>query len=97
MSIRHVAGHVTSHVTWAAAAALVAGTLISGSVSAMPLGNIKAAADTLQNTENVRWVCGPYRCWWRPGPHYWGGPRAYWGPRPYYRHYGFYGPRYGFY
>lgn len=45
----------------------------------------------------IAWVCGPYRCWhrpgpayWRPQPHFYGGP-AYWRPH---RHWG-YGPRYG--
>jgi hypothetical protein len=30
------------------------------------------------NVEQVRWVCGPYRCWWRPNYYY-----GYygWGPR----------------
>jgi hypothetical protein len=27
--------------------------------------------------EQARWVCGPYRCFWRPN--YWGGP-VYRGP-----------------
>jgi len=26
-----------------------------------PLGDAPAAA-----LQDVRWVCGPYRCWWRP-------------------------------
>jgi hypothetical protein len=26
------------------------------------------------NVEQVRWVCGPYRCGWRPNYYYW-GPR----------------------
>ncbi len=68
----------------AASAAILAGTLTAGGASAMPLGALKPAADTVQTApQNVAWVCGPYRCWWRPG-------YAYWAPRPYY---GFYGPR----
>lgn len=33
-------------------------------------------------TQNVRWVCGVWHCWWRPGWNYWYVPpyaRA-WGP-----------------
>ena len=54
----------------------------------MPLDALKSATEAVQQTENVRWVCGPYRCWWRPN--YYGYVRPYWGPR---RHYGFYGRR----
>ena len=34
------------------------------------------------NVEQVRWVCGPYRCWWRPNYYYgyygWGPRWRYW-------------------
>ena len=58
---------------------------------AMPLGDLAAAAAQVQSgVQDVRWVCGPYRCWWRPnyyayGPgYYYGRPRFYgYGPRPY--------------
>ena len=52
---------------------------------AMPNGLPSVSAAAPSNVENVRWVCGPYRCWWRPGPYWrpaWGGywaPRRYWG------------------
>ena len=49
-----------------ASAIVVAGTLGLGSASAMPLDALKSATEAVQQTENVRWVCGPYRCWWRP-------------------------------
>ena len=50
--------------------------------------------------EAVRWVCGPYRCWWRPGPRFYGGygygPRFYGGgPRFYGGGPRFYGGGYG--
>jgi hypothetical protein len=61
----------------AAAAAVGAITLGSGSASAMPNGLPTSVLSS--DVENVRWVCGPYRCWWRPN-YYYGG-------------YGFYGPR----
>ena len=69
-------------VVLAASAAILLGMSVSGA-SAMPLDGLKPAAETVQATENVAWVCGPYRCGWRPGYRYF-GPRVY----------GFYGPRY---
>jgi hypothetical protein len=58
-----------------AAFAIVAGvTMMAGSGSAMPVnGQLPAATDSRATLQQVRWVCGPYRCWWAPGP-YWGGP-----------------------
>jgi hypothetical protein len=37
--------------------------------SAIPLADqsVAAAAAPAQAVEKTRWVCGPYRCWWRPG------------------------------
>lgn len=67
------------------AGALLAGTMAlgAGQASAMPaLDHGLATTTQAAQVEQVRWVCGPYRCWWRPGP-YW-GPRPYWGwRRPY--------------
>jgi hypothetical protein len=78
-------------MTLIASAALLAAGLTFGSAAAMPVGGLALAANELHpNVENVRWVCGPYRCWWRPGP-YW--VRPYWA-RPY--PYGFYGRPYGY-
>lgn len=78
-----------NRIALAASAAILAGTFFAGSASAMPLGALRPAADAVQIApDNVRWVCGPYRCWWRPGPAYWGGPYGFYGgPR-------FYGPRF---
>lgn len=60
--------------------------------AAMPNG-LPAAATQSSGVENVRWVCGPYRCWWQP-PRRFYRPYAYYGPRRFYGrpHYG-YGPR----
>ncbi|MGE0749429.1 MAG: hypothetical protein AB7K64_02475 [Variibacter sp.] len=84
----------------ASAFALLASGAVSGSATAMPLGGLSdASAAVSTQATNVRWVCGPVRCWWRPAPYYYGyyAPprpyfygRRYWGPR--YR-YGWYGPR----
>jgi hypothetical protein len=62
---------------FALAAALGSGLLV-GQASAMPANGLALAATAMQAAgavENVAYVCGPYRCGWRPGP--------YWGPRPF--------------
>jgi hypothetical protein len=72
----------------ALAAALGSG-LAADQASAMPANGLAPAATQAVAgvVENAAYVCGPYRCWWRPGP-YW-GPRPYWGPGPWgYRHWG---------
>ena len=71
--------------------ALIAVTALSGtmlsSASAMPVTNLAAAAQESSAIQNVRLVCGPYRCWWQPNYFY---PRyrawAYEGPRYRYWH-----------
>jgi len=64
----------------AGAAALGAVAFASGSASAMPNGLSSNALAS--NVEQVRWVCGPYRCWWRPNLYYgyygWGPRWRYW-------------------
>src|SRR6266700_7797230 len=72
-----------------------AGLLLSPAAQAMPVdGLATATASFADGIQNVRWVCGPFRCWWRPnyyayGPgYYYGPPRFYgygYGPRPFYR------------
>src|SRR5436190_6674388 len=63
--------------------------------SAMPIDNLANVAST--NVNEVRYVCGRYRCWWTPGREFYGprfslrfGPRYHRG----YGAYGFYGGRY---
>jgi hypothetical protein len=64
-----------------ALAALLGSVLVIDRASAMPANGLALAANQIADSvQDVRWVCGPYRCWLRPGP-YLGGP--YWGPRPY--------------
>jgi hypothetical protein len=74
-----------------AAFALLAGaSLMSGSASAMPInGQLPVATNTSAEIQQVRWVCGPYRCWWRPGPYYYPGPR--WGYYGWHRPWGWRG------
>ena len=62
-----------------AAFAILAGAgMMAGTASAMPInGQLAATAPTATDAQQVRWVCGPYRCWWRPGGYYYPGPRLY--------------------
>jgi hypothetical protein len=62
---------MTSTLKSGLAAALGFGALTLGALtlgapaaSAMPLGFAPAIQDA--QIEAVRWVCGPYRCHWRP-------------------------------
>ncbi|QGM47942.1 hypothetical protein H2LOC_003910 [Methylocystis heyeri] len=79
--------------TLAAGLALGALTLGAPGASAMPAldPGVAQAADSAANVDKARWVCGPYRCWWRPnyyrpygvyrpygGYGYYHGPRRYW-------------------
>jgi len=57
---------------------LCAATMAALPAAAMPVHNLAKA--TQANVEQVRWVCGPFRCWWQPNYYY--GPRVY-GPRVY--------------
>ena len=85
-----------------AAAVVIGGAFAAAPASATPMldPGVAHASDIAGATpEAVRWVCGPYRCFFRPN--YYGG---YYGPRPFYgprRFYGggprFYGPRFGGY
>jgi hypothetical protein len=58
--------------------------------SAMPNGLSALSEAQLSDVQDVRWVCGPFRCWWRPnwyraygfiGPAPWIGRRWGWGWR----------------
>ena len=81
--------------TAAALALGVATLLLSPAAQAMPVDGLAiATARVADGIQNVRWVCGPYRCWWRPNyymnapSYYYGRPRFYgygYGPRPFYR------------
>lgn len=53
-------------------AAVLGSILVIGDASAKPVD--RPASVTIDG-KDVRWVCGPYTCWQRPGP-YWSGP--YW-------------------
>jgi len=62
----------------AAAAVLLGTSMLSGGALAMPANGLAPAApQTAAPIQNVRWVCGPFRCWWAPGP-YWRGPLWGW-------------------
>jgi len=55
--------------------ALGGAALSTGAASAMTIGPAPAA-DVAAHIDQVRWVCGPYRCWWRPN-YYGYGPGVY--------------------
>ena len=65
---------------------LLGAATFSNPAAAMPI--IDLHAQTPAAVDQVRWVCGPYRCWWRPN--YWApGPYAFYaGPRFYARPWG---------
>jgi hypothetical protein len=84
------------NIAIAAALALTAGAVTVGVALAMPLSSPSGASAATTDVQDVRWVCGPERCWWRPNyvpaPYY-----GYYAPRPFY---GYFGPRryrYGWY
>ena len=51
-----------------AATALGGASLIAPAASAMPISGLAPAANELAtDVQQAAWVCGPFRCWWRPG------------------------------
>ena len=71
-----------------ALATAVAGCLLMGTAIAMPVQNLAGQQASPALIQKTAWVCGPYRCWWRPGPRYWGprwGWRGGWRGRPWRR------------
>jgi hypothetical protein len=69
-----------------AAGALGVATMAALPATAMPVDNLAKVAPS--NVEQAAWVCGRWRCWWRPNYYYY-GPRFYYAPRVY--------PRYRYY
>jgi hypothetical protein len=70
-----------------ALAAVLGSALLTGPASAMPANGLATVASKVTNgVEQVRLVCGPYRCWHRYGWHRWGWNR--WGYRPLYAYAG---------
>jgi hypothetical protein len=78
-------------ITTAAFVILAGAGMMAGTASAMPInGKLAATAPATTDAQQVRWVCGPYRCWWRPGGYYYGGgPR--WGYGGWNRPWGWHG------
>jgi hypothetical protein len=77
-------------ITTAAFVILAGAGMMAGTASAMPInGQLAATAPVATDAQQVRWVCGPYRCWWRPGGGYYygGGPR--WGYGGWHRPWGY--------
>lgn len=89
----------TTSIKLAAAAAIAFGGagVLAAPASAAPMldpGIAHSSDLTGAKPEAVRWVCGPYRCWWRPGPYY-GGYGFYGRPRPWGYGYGWRRPGWG--
>ena len=65
----------------ALAISLVTGVALCGIMSApaaaMPMSNVGAAASDLALGQSVRYVCGKYRCLWRPDYYYGYAPSYY--------------------
>ena len=80
-------------ITLAAAAAMGGVALSGASASAMPVvgSAVAPAAEVHGNVQDVRLVCGPFRCFYRPGFY------GYYGYRPFYGRRFFWGPRYRYY
>ena len=87
----------------AAITALSAVGLVSKPAAAMPAANLAAATGEVSLSQDVAWVCGPFRCWWGPrryyapvvvAPRVYYGYPAYYGYAPAYYGYG-YAPVYG--
>ena len=58
------------HAKWLVMTALSGAILTFASradtmTNTMPVGLAKSA-DPVGRVEQTRWVCGPFRCWWRP-------------------------------
>jgi len=77
----------------AAAAILMTAGFGATRASAMPVAGLAPAVEQAGGAQidNVRWVCGPYRCRWVPNRFY--GPPRFYGPRRFYGPGRFYGPR----
>lgn len=57
---------------------VLASSAFAPEASALPGIDRAPAAQTAQSLQKARWVCGPFRCWWRPG-YGWGGGYGGWG------------------
>jgi hypothetical protein len=67
------------NIAMVAVTALLGAMLVSRAASAMPVSDLAAASGELSaDIQKVRWVCGPYRCWWQPNYYY---AYPFWRPR----------------
>jgi hypothetical protein len=67
--------------------------LVSAPASAIPISDLDAASKSLTTeTQKVVWVCGRYRCWWRPVFVY---PAPYVYYQPYLAYWGWHQPDWG--
>lgn len=75
---------MTLKYAFAALAMIGGAALATPAAQAMPNG-LPASSVQTSGVENVRWVCGPYRCWWQPPRHRFHGSYGYYAPRPYHQ------------
>jgi hypothetical protein len=74
-------------IATAAAVMLLSSAALSNSASAMPASGLApAATPAAVSVQKVNWVCGPYRCWWAPGPYWHGRPGWGWHGWGHWRH-----------
>src|SRR5579862_2606824 len=57
-------------------AAAVMGCVFMAAATAMPADQLGTTGTT--SVQNAAWICGPYRCWWRPGPPWWWRHHHHW-------------------
>jgi hypothetical protein len=48
------------------AAAAILSLAMIGSAAALPADNLAGTAKASAGIQQARWVCGPFRCFWRP-------------------------------
>jgi hypothetical protein len=49
-----------------AAAAFLSLSMVGSAAAVVPVSNLPNAAKASAGIQDVRWVCGPFRCFWRP-------------------------------
>jgi hypothetical protein len=67
--------YLPKHSPKVALAAALVGCCLSGAAVAMPAEQLVGSDGSL--VQKAAWICGPYRCWWRPGPP-WAPPPWVW-------------------
>jgi hypothetical protein len=48
------------------AAAFLSLSMVGSAAAAVPVSNLSNVAKASSGIQDARWVCGPFRCFWRP-------------------------------